>query len=144
MEFIIPEPTDDARWFGGADPAGGFGIRRATDPCDGCEPGHIVVIVTPQSVTAAVEEWTSLDGASLTGTEPADLGGATGLLFEGAVPSELNVAIVHGGYNPHGLVAVYALDVGGQAVIVVINQYSTAEPFFDDAREVVDSFRFDI
>ena len=143
MEFTIPEPTDEMRWYGAADPAGGFVIRHANDPCDGCEEGQIAVIVTPGSVDLAVAEWTTAAGSSLSGAEPAELGGATGVRFEGVLPTELNVVIVHGGFNPHGYVAVYVLAVGTQAVVVVINQYEQPTSFVDDARPVVESFRFD-
>ena len=144
MVLTIPEPTDDARWFGAADPQVGFFIRRATSSCDGCEPGQVVVLAVPGSVDDVVAQWTALADSSFSDVQPAELGGATGVVFEGAVPSELDVAIVHGGFNPHGLVAVYALDAGGQTVVVVVNQYAIDAPFFDDARTVVDSFVFDV
>ena len=144
LEFTIPEPTDEMRWFGAADCAGGFVIRRANDACDGCEEGQIAVIVRPESVDLAVAEWMALEDVSLSGVEPAELGGATGVKFEGVLPTELDVVIVHDGFNPHGYVAVYVLDVAGQAVVVVINQYEQPTSFVDDARPVVESFRFDV
>lgn len=144
MDFTIPEPTDDVRWFGAAECAGGFVIRRANDPCDGCEDGQIAVIVTPESVDLAVAEWTTAAGSYLSGVEPAELGGATGVRFEGVLPTEQNVVFVHGGFNPHGYVAVYVLAVGTEAVVVVINQYEQPKSFVDDARPVVESFRFDV
>jgi hypothetical protein len=144
MEFTIPEPAGGMRWFGAADPAGGFVIRYANDSCDGCEEGQIAVIVTAASVDLAVAEWTTAAGSFLSGVEPAELGGATGVRFEGVLPTEQNVIIVHGGFNPHGYVAVYALAVGTQAVVVVINQYERPTDFVDDARPVVESFRFDV
>jgi hypothetical protein len=36
------------------------------------------------------------------------------------------------------------LAVGTQAVVVVINQYEQPTTFVDDARPVVESFRFDL
>jgi hypothetical protein len=144
MEFTIPAATDAMRWFGAADCAGGFVIRRASDACDGCEAGQIAVIVTPESVDVVVAEWTTAAGSYLSGVEPAELGGATGVRFEGVLPTEQNVVLVHGGFNPHGYVAVYVLAVGTQAVVVVINQYEQPTTFVDDARPVVESFRFDL
>jgi hypothetical protein len=142
MTFTIPPTIGDEKWFGSADPGGaGWFIRKATDPCDGCEPGHIAVLVA-QSVNAVVAEWSGIPDATLSDIQPVALGGATGVLFEGTVPSELNVAIVHGGYNPHGLVRVYGLDAGGQIVVVSVNQYSEDEPFFEDADQVLQTFRF--
>ena len=91
----------------------------------------------------AVAEWIALAASSYSPVGPTELGGASGV-FEGAVPSELDEAIVHDSFNPHGLVAVYVLDAGGQTVVAAINQYEIGEPFFDDARPVVDSFVFDV
>ncbi len=143
MEFEIPATADEMKWFGRRDPVrGGWGIRKATDPCDGCEVGHIVVIVRVGSVTGAVAEWMSLEGADLSDAEPVELGGARGLRFEGTVPAALSEAVVHNGYHPEGIVRVHVLEVAGEPVVVVANQYTEAEPFLEDAQGVIDSFQF--
>ena len=64
--------------------------------------------------------------------------------FTGSMPAGPGQAIVHGGYNPHGNVHVYVLDVTGTTVVVVVNEYSSAEPFMEAGEEVVQTFNFDV
>ena len=142
MEFTIPEPTGDMRWFGAADCAGGFAIRWAPGPSEASATGQVAVIVTADSVDVAVAEWTTAAGSYLSRVEPAELGGASGVVFEGVLPTEQGVVSVHGGFNPRGYVAVYVVAVGTQAVVVVINTFVRGSTFVDDARPVVESFVF--
>ncbi len=91
-------------------------------------------------IDAAVDEWMALEGSSFEEPRPVELGGASGVEFAGSLAGP--DVIVYGGYNPGGKVHVYALDVSGTTVVVVIDQYSESEPFLDDAQEVVQSFEF--
>ena len=141
VEFTIPATSDGDHWYG-VQGARDWQVRKGSEPCDGCEVGHIHVLRVTGDVDATVAEWMALENSSFEEPQPVELGGAGGVEFTGSVPEALNVAIVHGGYNPHGRVHVYVLDVSGETVVVVINEYSESDPFFADAEQVVETFEF--
>ena len=140
--FTVPQPAAGAQWYGSAD-ATSWSVRQATDPCDGCEPGHVAVQLVPGSVDDAAKEWLTATGAELETPKPVTLGGARGVRLEGSVSPTSGVTVVHGGYNPIGLVLVHILSTAKGTCVVTVDQYRVEAPFREVGEALVATLAFD-